>query len=78
MTVCYLIGAFDQDSEDISQVSAFLCVVLVTLDKLYDFSSSPFLHPSCKANDDRGNVAVLAQFPHRGSGWLGMVSPDIL
>lgn len=64
MTVCYLIGAFDQDSEDISQVSAFLCVVPVTLDKLYDFSASPFLHPSRKANDDRGNVAVLAQFPH--------------
>lgn len=78
MTACYITGAFDQDSEDISQVSAFLCVIPVTLDKSYDFSESPFLHPSHKANDDRGNMAVLARFLHSGGGWSGTVSPDIL
>lgn len=64
MTACYITGAFDQDSEDISQVSAFLGIILVTLDKSCDFSESPFLHPSHRANDDRSSTAVLARFLH--------------
>lgn len=64
MTAYYITGAFDQDSEDISQVSAFLCIIPVTLDKSRDFSASPLLHPSKEANDDRGSMAVLAQFLH--------------